>query len=48
MWGIRVIVPQKYQTKVLNQLHMEHPGITRMKATARTELCVVARHGCQH
>ena len=36
MWGIRVIVPKKLQQKVLEELHKEHQGIVRMKATARS------------
>ena len=34
MWGIRVIVPQKLRGKVLQELHSEHPGMSRMKAIA--------------
>ena len=36
MWGIRVIVPEALQPKVLESLHKSHPGITRMKAIARS------------
>ena len=36
MWGIRVLVPEKLQAKVLKSLHENHPGITRMKAIARS------------
>ena len=36
MWGIRVIVPDALQKKVLSSLHDTHPGATRMKATARS------------
>ena len=36
MWGIRVIVPQQLQSQVLKTLHANHPGITRMKAIARS------------
>ena len=32
MWGIKVIVP----SKVLSELHTDHPGICRMKALARS------------
>ena len=35
-WGIRVIVPESLQAKVLRSLHQNHPGITRMKAIARS------------
>ena len=38
MWGIRVIVPKSLQEKVLESLHENHPGITRMKAVARSYL----------
>ena len=36
MWGIRVVIPQKYQREVLNELHKDHPGICRMKSLARS------------
>ena len=36
MWGIRVIIPQQLQSQVLKTLHANHPGITRMKAIARS------------
>ena len=36
MWGIRVIVPKSLQQRVLESLHENHPGITRMKAVARS------------
>ena len=36
MWGIRVIVPNKLQDKVISELHREHPGVVRMKSTARS------------
>ena len=36
MWGMRVIVPEKLRAKVLKSLHENHPGITRMKAIARS------------
>ena len=36
MWGIRVIVPKKLQPPVLQSLHQNHPGISRMKAVARS------------
>jgi len=35
MWDMRVIVPQTLQLQVLESLHANHSGITRMKATAR-------------
>ena len=36
MWGIRVVVPQVLHSQVLKTLHANHPGITRMKAIARS------------
>jgi hypothetical protein len=36
MRGIRVIVPAQYQKVVLDKLHMDHPGISRMKSLARS------------
>ena len=36
MWGIRVIVPQTLHSQVLKSLHINHPGITRMKTIARS------------
>ena len=36
LWGIRVIAPRKLQTQLLDELHRDHPGISRMKAVARS------------
>ncbi|KAL5463984.1 hypothetical protein EMCRGX_G032937, partial [Ephydatia muelleri] len=36
LWGIRVVVPQALQSKVLGELHKNHPGVVRMKALARS------------
>ena len=36
LWGCRVIIPLKHQTKILNELHCDHPGCTRMKSVARS------------
>ena len=36
MWGIRIIIPKNLQSKVLISFHENHPGITRMKAIARS------------
>ena len=33
--GTRVVIPAKYQESVLAELHLNHPGIVRMKALAR-------------
>ena len=29
------MIPQKYQARMLNELHNKHPGIVRMKALSR-------------
>ena len=53
LWGIRVIIPSKLQSYVLDELHCAHPGIVRMKATARNyvwwsnmdkDIEILARH----
>ena len=36
MWGIWVIIPKSLQERLLDSLHENHPGITRMKAVARS------------
>ena len=36
LWGSCVIVPRADHAKVLDELHDGHPGITRMKALARS------------
>lgn len=36
LWGSRVIVPKAGQENVLRQLHQCHPGVSRMKALARS------------
>ena len=36
MWGIRVIIPETLQSRILQSLHDTHPGIARMKAVARS------------
>ena len=35
LWGIRVIIPKVLRDQVLNELHVDHPGIVRMKSLAR-------------
>ena len=35
LWGNRVVIPRKWKESVLTLLHESHPGIVRMKATAR-------------
>ena len=36
MWGIRVIIPQKFRKKILEELHQGHLGIVKMKSIARS------------
>ena len=36
MWGVRVMIPTSLQPMILETLHDTHPGITRMKAIARS------------
>lgn len=36
LWGTRVVIPQKGRSKLLNDLHSEHVGSTRMKQLARS------------
>ena len=38
MWGIRVVIPRKLQSQVLEELHRDHPGIVRMKSIARSHM----------
>ena len=35
LWGIRIVVPQTCQRRVLEELHVSHPGIVKMKSLAR-------------
>ena len=35
MWGLRVIIPHKYRSHILRELHAGHPGIIRMKGLGR-------------
>lgn len=35
-WGRRVIIPLKFQKRLLEELHECHPGMCRMKALARS------------
>ena len=34
LWGLRVIIPPTLQAQMLNELHVSHPGIVKMKALA--------------
>ena len=36
LWGSRVVVPEVLRGKVIEELHEVHPGMTRMKALARS------------
>ena len=36
LWGLRVVVPQRYQKELLEELHRGHPGIVRMKEVSRS------------
>ena len=36
LWGIRVLVSTKLRTKLLDELHQGHPGISKMKAVSRS------------
>ncbi len=35
LWGSRVVVPQKGQDAIIQELHEGHPGMSKMKALAR-------------
>lgn len=58
LWGNRVVIPSSLRREVMLLLHANHPGITAMKAIARSfvwwpnldkeiELCVQACNACQ-
>ena len=36
LWGTRVVIPKSLQDVLLRSLHDNHPGVTRMKALARS------------
>ena len=36
LWGEKVIIPKSLRENVLQELHEVHPGMTRMKALARS------------
>ena len=38
LWGIRVIIPASLQQELLNELHQDHLGISKMKAAARCHM----------
>ena len=35
LWGLRVVIPEKYRVRPLDNLHQEHHGICRLKSLAR-------------
>ena len=37
-WGLRVVVPAKLQSVVLDELHTCHPGVVKIKSLARTHV----------
>ena len=36
LWGLRVVIPQKLREQILQELHVAHPGMVRMKEIARS------------
>ena len=36
--GMRVVIPEIYQPKVLQELHVSHPGVVQMKGIARSRV----------
>ena len=38
LWGLRVVIPTRYQEDMLQELRSSHPGIVRMKEMARSYL----------
>ena len=36
LWGIRVIIPHRLRDQLMEELHKDHPGVTRMKSVARS------------
>lgn len=38
LWGTRVIIPTKLQSRIMEEVHQGHPGVVRMKALTRS-LC---------
>ena len=39
MWGIRVIIPNKFRKQILDELHESHMEICKMKVLARSHIC---------
>lgn len=38
LWGLHVVIPPQAREILLDELHEPHPGISRMKATARAHM----------
>ena len=38
LWGLRVVIPVKFRNKVLEELHQNHPGNSRMKSLSRIHI----------
>ena len=38
MWGMRTVIPPTLRQPILEELHRVHPGLARMKATARSHV----------
>ena len=36
LWGRRVVIPPQGRSRILAELHAAHPGVSRMKALARS------------
>jgi len=41
--GTRIVMPVKHRQKLLEELHQGHCGTVRMKALARSYVCMVAK-----
>ena len=35
LWGLRVVISERYRVRLLDDVHQEHHGICRMKSLAR-------------
>ena len=36
LWGSRAVIPLKLRSKLIDELHRDHPGMSRMKSVARS------------
>ena len=36
LWGQRVVIPQQHRQSMVDEVHVGHPGVCRMKAIARS------------